>query len=282
MYSLTCEVWECPFPHNLANTWFDQSFKLWPTHEIRVFQYLHLYFPSHQAFRSHFSALLNGGCAPWCGCPLPLLCHHRQPGCLLQLQVKSRFQSLCAQGHTARSLRKSPGWVTPSFSVIGAPGAHLHGLGWEIGGSIPAPAKAPFLQAWTWRPGWLPLSLYEPDLLLEGGWSSEVDQFQWDKGPVPPGQLCVRQKGGGAALPHYIYKVWLYWPQLWSFSQDFKYKEESCSILLYKCVYAWTNVSKGTLMLLLCDFYVAFTLLYTILYLLIFITTFATFVFIEI
>lgn len=120
MYRPICEVWECPFPHYLANTWFDQSFKLWPTHEIRVFQYLHLYSPSHQAFRSHFIALLNGGCAPLCCCPLPLLCHHRQPGCLLQLQVKSRFQPLCAQGYTARSFRKSPGWVTPSFSVIGA------------------------------------------------------------------------------------------------------------------------------------------------------------------
>lgn len=59
--------------------------KFWPTHEIRVFQYLHLYFPSHQAFRSYFIALLNGGCAPLCCCPLPLLSHHRQPGCLLKL-----------------------------------------------------------------------------------------------------------------------------------------------------------------------------------------------------
>lgn len=155
------------------------------TQEIRVFQYLHLYFPSHQAFRSHFTALLNGGCAPLCCCPLPLLCHHRQPGCLLKLQVKSGFQSLCAQGHTASSLRKSHGWVrcqlTPPALCLMLLVPILHRLGWETGGNIPAPAKAPFLQTWTSWPRRFLLSLSEPVLLLEGGWRSEVrmkDQFR--------------------------------------------------------------------------------------------------------
>lgn len=184
MYIPICEVWECPFPHNLANTWFDQSFKFWPTHEIRVFQYLHLYFPSHQAFRSHFIALLNGGCAPLCCCPLPSRCHHRQPGCLLKLQVKSQFQSLCAQGHTASSLRKSPGWVrcqlTPSCSVIGALGAHPAWIGLGDWREHPGSCKSPFppgLDLMTWMTPFVLVWAWP----TSGGW---MEHWGEDKGPA--------------------------------------------------------------------------------------------------